>query len=122
MTVSCGKPSALRILAWAAFAAAVAWTFWSGLVPVSSLPRVSMWDKAAHAVNYALLAVLLWAATRGRRPWLSAFLLVCLGALVEVAQSLTGYRTGDWQDAVANAAGVLAAGMLLEGARRFSRR
>ena len=122
MNAGPGWPGGPRLAAWAAFAAAVAWTFWAGLVPVSSLPQVSLWDKAAHALNYALLAALLWFATGGRRPWLAGLGLVLLGGLVEIGQALSGTRTGDWQDALANATGILGVTALLVAARRLRRR
>lgn len=83
------------------------------LIPVDYLPDQvkSLWDKAQHAFGFAVLTVLgLWAYP-GRVRWLLPGLLL-LGALIEVAQSATGWRQGDWQDVLANAVGVVVGALL----------
>lgn len=65
---------------------------------------LSTHDKFAHEVAYAGLAVV--GLLAGFRPiWLSLG-LVMHGATVELLQSLTLYRTGDWMDLLADASGV----------------
>ncbi|HEY0885963.1 MAG TPA: VanZ family protein [Ramlibacter sp.] len=91
------------------------WAFWlcvaavlalSLVPPAQHLPSTG-WDKANHALGFALLAVLGLAAYPARAasvlPGLLAF-----GAAIEVLQSLTGYRTAEWLDLVADGAGLLA--------------
>lgn len=78
--------------------------------PAQHLPSTG-WDKANHALAFAMLAVLGLAAyrTRGARVLLG---LLAFGAAIEVLQSLTGYRTAEWLDLLADAVGA-AAGWLL---------
>ncbi|AOW15534.1 hypothetical protein LPB72_07325 [Hydrogenophaga crassostreae] len=80
------------------------------LVPVSELPAVTLdvWDKAQHAAGFFFLCVL------GLMAYPRHFSRVCMGLLlfgvaIEVAQSISGWRTGDWLDWLADAVGVLLA-------------
>lgn len=77
------------------------------LLPAPWLPPVAfdVWDKAQHALAFVLLGGLgLWAyATSSGRIVLG---LLAYGALIEVVQSFTGWRYGDWQDWLADAVGV----------------
>jgi VanZ family protein len=79
------------------------------LTPVDRLPPqvFDVWDKAQHAFGFAVLAVLGVLAYPGRMGRLVLGLLV-LGALIEVAQSMSGWRYGDVADWVADALGVAA--------------
>lgn len=99
---------------WSLFALGLLWTAWSSLVPVSALPSVTVWDKAAHAVNYGVLTFLLAYALAWQRPWGAAGWVVAYGILIEVAQALTGHRTGDWHDALANGIGAACAAIALK--------
>lgn len=64
-----------------------------------------IWDKAQHAVAFAVMAGLglLSYPYTGRKVALG---LVAYGALIEVVQSLTGWRVGDWQDWLADCIGL----------------
>lgn len=99
---------------WSLFVLALFWTAWSSLVPVASLPSVDLWDKAAHAINYGVLTILLVLAMKRSRPWVAAGWAMTYGILIELAQAATGYRTGDWQDAAANGVGIVCAALLIE--------
>jgi VanZ family protein len=69
-------------------------------------------DKWLHAAGYALLAALVAAAVlpRTRRRHLAVLVaVVAYGALVELLQIPVAGRSGDVFDALANAAGALAA-------------
>lgn len=85
------------------------------LLPGEKLPAftATIWDKAQHAGGYAALAALgLW-AYGGRVPIVRLMLaLTAFGIGIEFAQSATGWRQGDVQDALANTAG-LAVGWLV---------
>ncbi len=62
-----------------------------------------MSDKVLHALGYAILGAL--AVASGLR-WMSAVALVVgIGLLLEVAQLMTGYRSFEWADLAADAAG-----------------
>lgn len=78
------------------------------LTPVEHLPPqvFDLWDKAQHAFGFAVLAVL-GVLAYPRRPVGWVLGLLALGAGIEVAQSLTGWRYGDMADWVADAAGVV---------------
>lgn len=74
--------------------------------PAAHLPSTG-WDKANHALAFALLALLGLAAypARAARVLLG---LLAFGAAIELLQSLTGYRTAEWLDLLADAVGVAA--------------
>lgn len=91
------------------------WAFWLCMAavlalclmpPAQHLPSTG-WDKANHALAFAVLAVLGLVAypTRAARVLLG---LLAFGAAIEVLQSLTGYRTAEWLDLLADGAGVVA--------------
>ena len=65
------------------------------------------WDKAQHAIGFGTLAVLAVLAYPGASKLRIGVLLMVLGVLIEVLQYFSGYRFGDWQDAVADGVGVL---------------
>jgi VanZ family protein len=78
------------------------------LTPVQHLPQqvFDIWDKAQHAMGFATLAL------AGRLAYPKALRGVVLGlliygALIELAQSATGWRYGDVQDWLADAIGVV---------------
>ena len=96
--------------------------FWSAclavavlsLLPAEQLPAVAFnwWDKAQHALGFALLGVLGLLGYQQRQLRVVWGLLV-YGALIELAQAATGWRYGDWQDWLADALGVVSAWVLL---------
>lgn len=92
------------------FAAAAVWTAWASLVPVEALPQVNAWDKLVHAINYALLTLLLLPSQSPPRTTVAGSWVFLYGVAIEFAQAATGYRHGEWQDALANLLGVLVAG------------
>ena len=77
-------------------------------------------DKLEHFAAYAFM--MLWFAqiyTRNRARWVIALAFVMLGITLECLQGLTDYRTFEYADMGANAAGVLCA--LLLAQTRLSR-
>lgn len=92
-----------------AFVTAMLLSFAIALAPAPELPSgIDHADKIAHFLAYlglGLLGLFAWP-----RHALAVFLvLLSHGALVEVAQSLTGHRYGDVWDWLADASGALAA-------------
>jgi VanZ family protein len=93
----------------------VFWLCFAGLTvlalsPAPYLPPLDIfnwWDKAQHAIGYGTLtASSLVAYPKFGKLRLAA--LLCLhGCVIEVLQYLSGYRYGDWQDAMADVAGVM---------------
>ena len=78
------------------------------LSPAPYLPGIfNWWDKAQHAIAFAVLAVLAVLAYPEASRLRIALLLMGQGVLIEVLQYYGGYRFGDWQDAVADGVGVL---------------
>ena len=80
------------------------------LSPAPYLPPLEIfdwWDKAQHAIAFGTLAVLAVLAYPGVSKVRIGLLLIAHGVLIEVLQYFTGYRFGDWQDAVADGVGVL---------------
>ena len=80
------------------------------LSPAPYLPPLEIfdwWDKAQHAIAFGALAVLAVLAYPGVSKVRIGLLLIAHGVLIEVLQYFTGYRFGDWQDAVADGVGVL---------------
>ncbi len=79
------------------------------LLPGEYLPSAfDWWDKAQHALAFLALGslgLLAYSATSGR----VTLGLLIFGALIELAQSASGLRYGDWQDWLADAFGVGAA-------------
>ena len=65
------------------------------------------WDKALHAIGFGTLTVLAVLAYPDVSKLRIGLMLVALGVLIEVLQYFSGYRFGDWQDAVADGVGVL---------------
>ena len=95
----------LRSLFWAACAAVTVLS----LLPAEQLPSVfDWWDKAQHALAFLALGILgLWAYPSF--PARVALGLIVYGLGIEVAQAITGWRFGDWQDWLADVIGVVAA-------------
>ena len=92
------------------------------LTPVQHLPPqvFDIWDKAQHAAGFAVLALL------GRLAYPKALTrlmlgLLSYGAAIEIAQAATGWRSGDVQDWLADAIGVVA-GLALCAAWPLGRR
>lgn len=84
------------------------------------LPTIEHLDKAQHALAFMLISLLGFGAWP-RRPVMIVMVMLCYGAAMELAQSFTAYRQGDYQDWIADAVGVAAAlGLrrLLPGLRR----
>jgi VanZ family protein len=95
------------------------WAFALGLAVVMALalapPRFPTpstgWDKANHALAFAVLALLGFAGyPRGKVAVLAA--LLAYGGLIEVLQGMTGYRSADWLDWVADSVGLAIGSML----------
>ena len=80
------------------------------LLPVEllTLPAFNWWDKAQHALAFVVLSLLGFAAfpERVRRVALG---MVLYGVAIELAQLALGWRLGEWQDVMADSAGILAA-------------
>ena len=85
---------------------------WASLLPPDQIPSgpvVS--DKAVHAFGYALLGALAVASGLGVTP--AVALTVGIGFALEVAQRMTGYRSFEWADLAADAAGALVGALLM---------
>jgi hypothetical protein len=102
---------------------ALALMLWFGLMPLDSLPgpEFELADKVWHLVAFGGLAGLLSRSFVyfGHGPLLAAreasLISVTLGAMLELLQSVTGYRSADWADFAADALGVALAYAVLRG-------
>jgi VanZ family protein len=104
---------------------------WFSLDP--SPPAVDLgplsWDKLQHAGAYFLLTLLgglslcQWFRSPDRCWLASAGIAIAVGILVEIAQGLMrAGRFAEWQDAVANGLGAVAALVLVAAVRFFRAR
>lgn len=75
-------------------------------------PVFDWWDKAQHALAFAVLAALAALAWRGALVR-QAIGLALYGGLIEVAQYLSGWRSGEWADWGADCLGVIAMALLV---------
>lgn len=82
------------------------------LTPLPALPvgLFDWWDKAQHALAFAVLCGLGCVAYPNRIRWVLLG-LVAFGAGIEVAQAATGWRYGEIGDLLADALGVAGAGL-----------
>jgi VanZ family protein len=95
------------------------WAFAVGLVLVMTLallpPQVPMpttgWDKANHALAFAVLAVL-GRAAYPRHTTVVLIGLLAYGGLIELLQGLTPHRMAEWLDVGADSVGLVAGSML----------
>ncbi|MDB5494684.1 MAG: hypothetical protein JWP86_2021 [Phenylobacterium sp.] len=79
------------------------------LAPSKALPNSHLWDKAEHAIAWAVLAGVGLTLFPGRPVAIVVFALG-FGVLVEVLQTALPFgREGDWKDWVADCVGVAAA-------------
>jgi VanZ family protein len=72
-------------------------------------------DKWAHAIMFALLAVWFAGQYRPRSYWRIALGLVMFGLLIELCQRLVAYRSAEWLDVAADGVGIIA-GLLVAAA------
>ena len=80
------------------------------LLPIEMLtaPVFNWWDKAQHALAFAVLGALGFAAYASR-PGRVVLGLVLYGIAIELAQLAVGWRFGEWEDVLADTFGVMAA-------------
>ncbi len=79
------------------------------LVPnPASLMLEAGWDKSNHALAFFVLGILSLIAFPGS-AWRVTAGLSGYGALIEVLQGMTAYRTAEWQDLIADMIGIVAA-------------
>lgn len=64
-------------------------------------------DKWAHVVTFAILAVWFSGQYRPRSYWRIAIGLTVFGVLIEICQRLVGYRSAEWADLAADVIGIL---------------
>lgn len=79
------------------------------VLPGEAIPGpLHFWDKAQHALGFAVLAGLALWARLSVQAWPWALGLLCFGAAIEGIQSLLPWRFGDVWDGLADAVGVFA--------------
>lgn len=78
----------------------------SSLIPIPDI-SLDVGDKNAHFLTYAGLAC--WFGLLVRRPFSLLWVIIgisAFGMLIELLQSMTTYRYGEWADVLANSIGV----------------
>lgn len=75
------------------------------LMPPQTLVPPTGWDKASHAMAFAVLAMLGCLPYSGRHALILLGLLA-YGALIELLQGLTGYRSAETLDVLADGVGL----------------
>ena len=96
----------MKFLFWLCFLALNA----LALSPAPYLPPLEVfiwWDKAQHAMGFGILSFLEALAYPLVSRYRLAVLLCLQGVAIEVLQYWGGFRFGDWEDAVADAVGVV---------------
>jgi hypothetical protein len=85
--------------------------FWGGSQPFAVGLFPAPYDKLAHSIYFATLAVLLWFGTGGRWPVLLFLAVSAIGGLDELHQSTLPGRVADFFDYLTDtvAAGVVIA-------------
>ncbi len=100
-----------RKVLWAIGWLGLAAIFWLSLAPLpEGTLAVPGSDKLAHFLAWAGVSLWFLLLVRQRQQhklWVLAFVLT--DGLIEVVQSFTAYRSGDWLDFAANSSGILAA-------------
>ena len=93
------------------------------LLPGNDLPRLPGIDKWFHGLAY-FACMFCWGQwfTRPVSRLKIAIAFIVMGALIECLQGLTSYRSFDWLDMVANAAGVVLAWLAVTVQLAFQRR
>lgn len=101
-----------RSMSRAAFCCCVAGVLYLSLTPQLGPLPLATWDKANHALAFAVMA--LWGAAGwpARFPTLLA-LLMAYGWTIEILQFFIPTRTADAQDVLADAAGLLTAWLIV---------
>ncbi len=101
------------------------WTLLAVLTVLSLMPQAylpppafSIWDKAQHAMGFAALTFL-GLQTFSSKPLQVAAAMLIYGGLIEVVQALSGWRTGDWLDLLADAIGIAIAWAIWSLMRRL---
>ena len=84
----------------------MALVLYSTLVPASALPNVLVDDKLAHGMAFLVLMSWFCGVFEMRFSPLVAGALLCLGILIELAQSKLAYRSAELADGLADLAGV----------------
>lgn len=92
------------------------------LTPVEHLPPQALdwWDKAQHALGFALLTVAAWWAYPAQAWRARGVALLLYGAAIELAQAASGWRHGDVADWAADAVGVALGWAVVVALRRIS--
>ncbi len=73
------------------------------------LSSLTFADKIVHSLSYFFLMFWFLQIVKEKAQTLTALLLISMGVIIEILQGLSGYRTFDYYDMLANTFGVLVA-------------
>jgi hypothetical protein len=100
-------PTAVGVLAKAAFLGAAGFALWNALIPGGDDKSLFFWDKLAHFTAFYVVALLAIPAFPRAPLAVIAVALTGLGVLIEVLQALPMiHRDSDVKDVVADVAGI----------------
>ena len=94
----------LLVLVLAAAVMPAVW-FWPDRVKIVSW--IGEFDKWAHAIVFTALAIWFAGQYRPRSYWRIALGLLIFGILIELCQRMVSYRSAEWLDVAADAAGII---------------
>ncbi|MGS5086984.1 VanZ family protein [Hydrogenophaga sp. A37] len=114
------SPSLLLLLTKSAFWLCAVVVAILSLLPVAYLPpqTFDIWDKAQHAGGFVALT-LLGHCAYPHHLWRICLGLLVYGAVIELAQSATGWRHGDGLDLLADGTGIALTTALVTSIRRI---
>ena len=96
------------------------------MIPALSPHDPTVWtlsDKLLHGLTFAVLVLWLSGQYAREAYWKLALGLLAFGALIEVCQRMTSYRTAEWSDLLADLIGIVVGVLIaLRGAGGWSMR
>lgn len=103
--ISVKKSNRTALWKWAFGSVALVVLVLALMPPVPHMPTTG-WDKANHLLAFAVLA---WLGSHAYPQRLALVLsgLLAYGALIEILQSFTTYRSTDWHDLLADGLGLV---------------
>ncbi len=114
---------AIKVIARVLFPVGVVAVGLLSLIPPYAVPVVNLWDKLAHFLAYAMLALCGGFAFSAHRTEIAlGALLIGCGCILEIAQIYIPGRSGSIADAIANGLGVVAGMVIVQFLRgRFTK-
>lgn len=101
-----------------AYAVCVASVLVLSLMPAPPEALSTGWDKTNHLLAFSSIMFLGYYAFP-KKTFMVVVTSIAIGALIEVLQSFTAYRTAEWGDLLADALGVMLGGLVIVVTRKW---